>query len=186
MSCFLVSEDHLRVVSAAIVAPPYLSWMWKGKERKAPSRTDIARMLRKENVRSMCFRYEDMRKSLRSLLREASSLDVFKGGVANFQDIPPSARIVQNDALWLVDLVQEKHSTEVVGVSIQRRGQAWNKYTAVQCMKLIESLMYQCTEHDAWPKSEAYAMLTEACAYYARVAIHYGVRDVYDSAAWSI
>ena len=127
MSCFLVSEDHLRVVSAAIVAPSYLTWMWKGKERKAASHTEIARM-------------------------------------------------------WIV----ESDSKEVTCVSVQRRGMEQRTYTSIQCMKLVQCVMYNCNEHSTWQTSEAYAMCSSALLYYTKSAVYNGMSDTYDAAKWWI
>lgn len=174
MSCYLVSEEHLRVVSAAIAAPSYLTWMWKGKERKAASHTEIARMLRKENLRSWCARYADEHKELPRLLREASKLDVFDGGVAT--------KSGQDNTQWIV----ESDSKEVTCVSVQRRGMEQRTYTSIQCMKLVQCVMYNCNEHSTWQTSEAYAMCSSALLYYTKSAVYNGMSDTYDAAKWSI
>ena len=196
MSAFMCSDHHFRVLAVAIV----LSGVkWRRTARKAPSFSSrceeldhtarilakenarsvnfhTARILAKENARSVNFRYAHHRSN------EAPSMHFFGGKDAPIGDDNATPK----GALWCVDKVRDHHSRRMIGVSLQRTGQANKRYSALMIYKALQCYEYQSCEHDKWKKSEAFRMCEAAIAHFAQVAIDVEIREAYERAPWSL
>lgn len=178
MSAFMCSDHHFRVLAVAIV----LSGVkWRRSARKPPSFSSrceeldhTARILAKENARSVNFRYAHHGSN------EAPSMHFFGGKDAPIGDDNATPK----GAVWCVDKVCGVHSVQ--GVTLQRIGGPIKRYNALAIYKALQCYAYQSCEHPQWPKSEAFRMCEAATAYFAREAIHVGLRAEYDLAAWAI
>lgn len=180
MSAFMCADHHFRVLAVAIV----LSGVkWRRSARKPPSFSSrceeldhTARILAKENARSVNFRYAHHGSN------EAPSMHFFGGKDAPIGD----DNITPKGALWCVDRIRDHHSRQMIGVSLQRTGQPIKRYNALEIYKALQCYEYQSCEHSQWPKSEAFRMYEAAIAYFARVAIDIGLREAYERAPWTL
>jgi hypothetical protein len=180
MSAFMCSDHHFRVLAVAIV----LSGVkWRRTARKASSFSSrceeldhTARILAKENARSVNFRYAHHGSN------EAPSMHFFGGKDAPIGDDNATPK----GALWCVDKVRDHHSRRMIGVSLQRTGQAIKRYSALMIYKALQCYEYQSCEHDKWKKSEAFRMYEAAIAHFAQVAIDVEIREAYERAPWTL
>ncbi len=205
MSAFMCSDHHFRVLAVAIV----LSGVkWRRSARKPPSFSSrceeldhTARILAKENARSL--RGLALQKQSASYrghhspsvdhpigkLRaakvgsnEAPSMHFFGGKDAPIGDDNATPK----GAAWRVDKVRDHHSRLMIGVSLQRTGQANKRYSALMIYKALQCYEYQSCEHDKWEKSEAFRMYEAAIAHFAQVAIDVEIREAYERAPWTL
>ena len=180
MSAFMCSDHHFRVLAVAIV----LSGVeWRRSARKPPSFSSrceeldhTARILAKENARSVNFRYAHHGSN------EAPSMHFFGGKDAPIGDDNATPK----GAVWCVDKVRDHHSRLMIGVSLQRTGQAIKRYSALMIYKALRCYEYQSCEHDKWKKSEAFRMCEAAIAHFAQVAIDVEIREAYERAPWTL
>lgn len=175
MSAFMCSDHHFRVLAVAIV----LSGV-KWRKRKTPPFATrcaefdhVAHILAKENARSVNYLYAHHGE------KEVPTKHFFGGKDVSIGDdftIPIGAE-------WCVDKVQDHHSRQMIGVTLQRTGDYKQKrYSAVQIYKALQCYEYQSCEHPTWKKSEAFCMCEAASAYFAREAICNGLREAYEKA----
>ena len=176
MSAFMCSDHHFRVLAAAIVLAGV---KWR-KLKTPPFATrcaefdHVASVLAKENARSVNYRYAHHGE------KEVSTKHFFGGKDAPIGD----DFTTPNGAEWCVDKVCDHHSRQMIGVSLQRTGQPIKPYSALGIYKALQCYEYQSCEHPTWQKSEAFRMYEAASAFFAREAIHSGMREAYDRAPW--
>jgi len=178
MSAFMCSDQHFRVLAAAIVLSG-VEWR-KGKVKPATTKTEqldrVAFTLAKENAKSVNYRYAHHKD------REKPSSHFFGGKDAPIGD----DNMTPKGAVWSVDKILNTHTREMIGVTVQQTGQAVKYYKALDIYKALRCLEYQSCEHPGWTKSEAYRMCEAASAYFAREAIENGLAKEYNAAAWCI
>ena len=177
MSAFMCSDHHFRVLAAAIVLAG-VKWRRNLKITPFASRCaefdHVASVLAKENARSVNYRYAHHGE------KEVSTKHFFGGKDAPIGD----DFTTPNGAEWCVDKVCDHHSRQMIGVSLQRTGQPIKPYSALVVYKALQCYEYQSCEHPTWQKSEAFRMYEAASAFFAREAIHSGMREAYDRAPW--
>lgn len=181
MSAFMCSNHHFRVLAVAIVLSG-VSWR---KRKSAPPATlcekfdRVARILAKENARSVNFRYAHHG------VKEPAAKYFFSGKNTE-KDAPiGDNNILPEGAEWSVDKMRDMFS-QVAGVTLQRTGGPINRYDALAIYKALQCYEYQSCEHPQWKHSEAFRMYEAASAYFARAAIHHGLQAEYEKKDWCI